>query len=41
MQAREWYHDIKEMKEDWGMSGASNLAMAGAAMIVAVSALSF
>ena len=37
----EWRHDIKEMKRDWGMDGASNLAMAGAAMIAAVSALSF
>ena len=40
-QAMEWRHDIKEMKRDWGMDGASNLAMAGAAMIAAVSALSF
>merc|ERR1712165_192073 len=40
-QSRGWMKDIKEMKRDWGMDGASNLAMAGAAMIVAVSALSF
>ena len=40
-QSRGWMKDIKEMKKDWGMDGASNLAMAGAAMIVAVSALSF
>ena len=41
MQAMDWREDIKEMKRDWGMDGASNLAMAGAAMIAAVSALSF
>ena len=40
-QSRGWMKDIKEMKRDWGMDGASNLAMAGAAMIVAVSALTF
>merc|ERR1719492_500177 len=33
-QSRGWMKDIKEMKRDWGMDGASNLAMAGAAMIV-------
>ena len=38
---KDWRKDIKEMKEDWGYGGASNLAMAGAAMIVAVSALTF
>ena len=37
----DWRHDIKEMKRDWGMDAANNLAMAGAAMIVAVSALAF
>merc|ERR1711884_773900 len=40
-QSRGWMKDIHEMKREWGMDGASNLAMAGAAMIVAVSALSF
>ena len=40
-QSRGWMRDIEEMKREWGMDGASNLAMAGAAMIVAVSALSF
>ena len=40
-QSRAWMKEIKEMRSEWGMDGASNLAMAGAAMIVAVSALSF
>ena len=40
-QSRGWMRDIEEMKREWGMDGANNLAMAGAAMIVAVSALSF
>ena len=40
-QSRAWRKEIKEMRSEWGMDGASNLAMAGAAMIVAVSALSF
>ena len=40
-QVKDWRKDIKEMKRDWGMGGASDLAMAGAAMIVAVSALAF
>ena len=39
--SKDWRQDIKEMKEEWGMDGARNLAMAGAALIVAVSALSF
>ena len=38
---RQFMDDIEEMKEDWGMDGANNLAMAGAAMVVAISALSF
>merc|ERR1719150_2740206 len=40
-QSRAWMKEIKEMRSEWGMDGASNLAMAGAAMIVAISALSF
>ena len=38
---RQFMDDIEEMKEDWGMDGANNLAMAGAAMVVAISAPSF
>ena len=38
---RQFMDDIEEMKEDWGMDGANSLAMAGAAMVVAISALSF
>ena len=38
---RKFMDEIEEMKEDWGMDGANNLAMAGAAMVVALSALSF
>ena len=38
---RKFMDDIEEMKEDWGMDGANSLAMAGAAMVVAISALSF
>ena len=38
---REFMDEIQEMREEWGMDGANNLAMAGAAMVVAISALSF
>ena len=38
---RKYMDEIYEMREDWGIDGANSLAMAGAAMVVTISALSF